>query len=100
MSDPKGISAHPLGGCKSVNMAVKCRILIYTDPSLVPFLMPPLQDLNFSIAFITFAQFISLPLDSHWKAVEHILHYLKGTPHNVCFFNLGSTKNLSTLCIL
>lgn len=37
------------------------------------------RELSYSVHKV--CQFLSTPLDSHWRAVKRILHYLKGTSH-------------------
>jgi histone deacetylase 1/2 len=46
-------------------------------------------DIAFSVNKV--CQFMSQPLDSHWKAVKRILRYLKGTMHHGLLLNPATT---------
>ena len=48
-------------------------------------------DISFPMSIVS--QFLQSPRDSHWDAVVHILHYVKGTPsQEVLYENKGNTQ--------
>jgi hypothetical protein len=76
--------------CKPVNTPIstsKATILpdpLFSDATRFRQIVGALQYLTFTRPDICFAvnrvcQFMHAPTDSHWAAVKHILHYLRGT---------------------
>lgn len=83
MTNAKGISTPMVGGAKLTRYGAN----YFDNPTLYRSIVGALQYATLTRPEISFAvnkvcQFLSQPVEEHWKAVKRILRYLKATIHH------------------